>query len=69
YEKELEFRRMMRYPPFSALANVLVRSESREQALKLSADLGALLTPPPEHLKVLGPAEAPLSRLKGRSRW
>ncbi len=69
YEKELEFRRMMRYPPFSALANVLVRSESREQALKLSADLGALLTPPPEHLRVLGPAEAPVPRLKKEYRY
>src|SRR5207253_7174776 len=26
YEKEIQFRRLMRYPPFSALANVLVRS-------------------------------------------
>jgi primosomal protein N' (replication factor Y) len=30
YEKELQFRRLMRYPPFSALANVLVRSEKKE---------------------------------------
>src|SRR3970040_2141715 len=26
YEKELQFRRAMRYPPFAALANVLVRA-------------------------------------------
>ncbi len=69
YEKELQFRRMMRYPPFSALANVLVRSESQEEALKLSGDLGALLTPPPEQLKVLGPAEAPVPRLKKEFRY
>ena len=30
YEKELNFRRMMHYPPFSAMANVLVRSEKQE---------------------------------------
>ena len=28
YEKELQFRRAMRYPPFSALANILVRDET-----------------------------------------
>jgi primosomal protein N' (replication factor Y) len=69
YEKELQFRRMMRYPPFSALANVLVRSESQEEALKLSGDLGALLMPPPTQLKVLGPAEAPVPRLKNEYRY
>src|SRR5208337_2278501 len=45
YEKELHFRRLMRYPPFSALANVLVRSASQEDALRLAGELGSLLTP------------------------
>jgi len=34
------FRRMMRYPPFSAMANVLVRSEKKEMAMRLSSELG-----------------------------
>jgi primosomal protein N' (replication factor Y) len=69
YEKELHFRRLMRYPPFSALANVLVRSEDREQALRMSGELGALLDPAPDQLKVLGPAEAPVPRLKSEYRY
>ncbi|MGC9970898.1 MAG: primosomal protein N' [Bryobacteraceae bacterium] len=69
YEKELHFRRLMRYPPFSALANVLVRSQSQEDALRLSGELGMLLTPPPEQLKILGPAEAPVARLKSEYRY
>jgi primosomal protein N' (replication factor Y) len=69
YEKELHFRRLMRYPPFSALANVLVRSESQEEALRLSGELGMLLTPPPEQLKILGPAEAPVARMKSEYRY
>jgi primosomal protein N' (replication factor Y) len=69
YEKELNFRRLMRYPPFSALANVLVRSESQEDALRMSGELGVLLTPPPEQIKVLGPAEAPVPRLKSEYRY
>ncbi len=69
YEKELQFRRLMRYPPFAALANVLVRSASQEDAMRMSAELGRLLTPPPEDTKVLGPAEAPVERLKAEYRY
>jgi primosomal protein N' (replication factor Y) len=69
YEKELNFRRMMHYPPFSAMANVLVRSEKKEAALRMSSDLGVLLIPPPEKLKVMGPAEAPVPRLKNEYRY
>ncbi len=47
YEKELGFRRMMHYPPFSAMANVLVRSEKQEMAMRMSSDLALLLTARP----------------------
>lgn len=63
YQKELEYRRMMRYPPFSALANVLVRSASQADALRMAGEIGRLLTPPPENVKISGPAEAPVLRL------
>jgi len=69
YEKELNFRRMMHYPPFSAMANLLVRSHKQEEALRMSADMGRLFTPPPEKIKILGPAEAPLERLKNEFRY
>src|SRR6185436_19514019 len=60
YQKELQFRRAMHYPPFSAMANVLVRSEKKEMAMRMSAELGLLIVPPPESLRVMGPAEAPV---------
>jgi len=69
YEKELNFRRMMHYPPFSAMANLLVRSEKKEMAMRMSSELGHLLTPPPEKLRVMGPAEAPVPRLKNEYRY
>ena len=69
YEKELNFRRMMHYPPFAAMANVLVRSEKKEMAMRMSTDLGFLLNPPPEKLRVMGPAEAPVPRLKSEYRY
>jgi primosomal protein N' (replication factor Y) len=69
YDKELMFRRAMHYPPFSAMANVLVRSEQKEAALRMSSELSVLLTPPPEKLRILGPAEAPVARLKNEYRY
>jgi primosomal protein N' (replication factor Y) (superfamily II helicase) len=69
YQKELQFRRMMRYPPFAALANVLVRSPQQEEALRMSTELGLHLNPAPEGLKILGPAEAPVPRLKNEFRY
>ncbi|MCC6591482.1 MAG: primosomal protein N' [Bryobacterales bacterium] len=69
YKKELEFRRLMRYPPYAALANLLVRHVSQEEALRLSAALGDFLKPPPEGVKVIGPAEAPVPKLKQEFRY
>ena len=69
YEKELNFRRMMHYPPFAAMANVLVRSEKKEMAMRMSTELGYLLNPAPEKLRVMGPAEAPVPRLKNEYRY
>ncbi len=69
YRKEIEFRKLMRYPPFAALANVLVRSPKQEDAFAMSVELGRLLDPAPEGLKVLGPAEAPVPKLKSEFRY
>jgi len=69
YEKELQFRRLMRYPPFAALANVLVRAEKQEDALRMSGEISRLLEQGKENLKVMGPAEAPVPRLKNEYRY
>ncbi|RPI14506.1 MAG: primosomal protein N', partial [Acidobacteriales bacterium] len=69
YEKELQFRRAMRYPPFSALANLLVRDTHQEAALRMSNEIGRLLDPPPEGLRILGPAEAPVVRVQKEFRY
>jgi primosomal protein N' (replication factor Y) len=69
YEKEIQFRKLMRYPPFSALANILVRSQKQDHAMSLAAELGGILDPAPEGIKVLGPAEAPMSKLKNEFRY
>jgi primosomal protein N' (replication factor Y) len=69
YQKEIQFRKLMRYPPFAALANVLVRSPKQEDAFAMSVELGRVLDPAPEGVKVLGPAEAPVPKLKSEFRY
>lgn len=69
YAKELEFRRLMRYPPFASLANLLIRSTDQESAERMSSTLGDFLTPPPEGVRILGPGTAPMSKLKQEFRY
>jgi len=69
YEKEIHFRRALTYPPFAALANVIVQGRDDEEALSRSAALGRVLQPAPEGVRVLGPAAAALARLKNEYRY
>jgi primosomal protein N' (replication factor Y) len=70
YEKELQFRSWMHYPPYSALANVLVRSTSLDDALQWSGSLGKWFDQTRhEGVRVLGPAAAPIMRLKQDYRY
>jgi len=70
YDKELRFRSWMHYPPYSALANVLVRSDKLEEALQWSGTLGKWFGQNRhEGVRVLGPAAAPIVRLKRDYRY
>jgi primosomal protein N' (replication factor Y) (superfamily II helicase) len=70
YEKEAHFRRMLHYPPFAALANVLVRDKKIENAIRWSRALQTYFAPfEARGVKVLGPAAAPLARLRKEYRF
>ncbi len=69
YEKEIQFRRALSYPPFTALANVIVQGRNEEEALSRSAALGRLLQPAPEGVRVMGPAAAAVARIKNEYRF
>jgi primosomal protein N' (replication factor Y) (superfamily II helicase) len=70
FERELHFRRMMGYPPFTALANVIVRDTSLEKAIRWSRQLSEYFSPHDDKgVRVLGPATAPLARLKEEHRF
>jgi len=66
----LRFRSWMHYPPYSALANVLVRSPKLDEALLWSGQLGRWFEKTRhEGVRVLGPSAAPILRLKRDYRY
>jgi primosomal protein N' (replication factor Y) (superfamily II helicase) len=70
YDKELQFRSWMHYPPYSAIANVVIRSEKLDEALTWSGELGRWFERTRhEGIRVLGPAAAPILRLKSDYRY
>ncbi len=70
FDRELQFRKMMAYPPFTALANVIVRDTILEKAIQWSRQLSEYFIPHDgKGLRVLGPAAAPLARLKKEHRF
>jgi primosomal protein N' (replication factor Y) len=69
YRDELGYRRAMRYPPVVALVNVVVKAKTRQGAMEDAGEIAsALRIPGFDAFRVLGPAPAPLGRLKGEHR-
>jgi primosomal protein N' (replication factor Y) (superfamily II helicase) len=70
YEKEAHFRRMLHYPPFAALASILIRDRKIENAIRWSRALAGYFAPFEDRgVKILGPAAAPLARLRQEYRF
>ncbi len=70
FEKEIRFRKWMHYPPFSSLANILVRSDKLEQTLQWTGKLGRWFeSTKNDGVRVLGPSVAPIMRLKRDYRY
>jgi primosomal protein N' (replication factor Y) len=69
FEREMEFRRTMGYPPSAALLNLIVRSaDARKGAREADALARALRERAAGQFRVLGPARAPLARLRREHR-
>ena len=70
YEQEMRYRQAVRYPPFTVLVQLLLSDSNAERgserarlvAERVRAEGG-------KYVRVLGPALAPLSRLRGRFRF
>jgi primosomal protein N' (replication factor Y) len=70
YEREVQFRRSMRYPPFVSMINVVVRARTFAGAIDDAGDLVERLRQGEAAggFRVLGPAPAPLGKLRGEYR-
>jgi primosomal protein N' (replication factor Y) (superfamily II helicase) len=68
YKNEIELRERTGYPPFGRLASLVVSASDRHAAEGYGRSL-ASLAPKDEHVRVLGPAEAPVAVVRGRHRF
>jgi primosomal protein N' (replication factor Y) (superfamily II helicase) len=70
FEREVVYRRGMRYPPFLALINGIVRGRTFDDAMHEAREIVRRLEPATAtgRFTVLGPAPAPLGRLRGEHR-
>jgi primosomal protein N' (replication factor Y) len=69
YERELRFRQAMRYPPVVSIINTVVRARTFAGAMDDAADVAERLRRMDDGgLRVLGPAPAPLGKLRGEYR-
>lgn len=70
YNQEIEFRRQLNYPPFSRLINILISGKSEQKTAEAAVKVGKYMD---EHTSafvgILGPAPAPIPKLKGKHRW
>ncbi len=67
YETEITYRRTMRYPPQVAMVNVVVRGRTFEEAIGAAREL-ADAARGAKGFALLGPAPAPLTKLRGEHR-
>jgi primosomal protein N' (replication factor Y) len=74
YAEELAHRRALGYPPVGRLVRALITGPDEAETRDASIELARLVTSvganePGDELEILGPAPAPLARLRGRYRY
>src|SRR5215467_10095698 len=70
-KRELDLRRALEYPPYARLAMVRIEGEERGPLASIAQAVAKSLghDPASAELRVLGPAPAPIERIKRRYRW
>jgi len=71
FTREMRFRRLMHYPPWTALANIIAQDTRLERAAQVARQIEGFFTTSEKDsktLKILGPSPAPLARVEGRYR-
>ncbi|MGE0024613.1 MAG: primosomal protein N' [Hyphomicrobium sp.] len=67
-EREIDMRRRGLLPPFGRLAALVVSARDKDLAETFAREV-ARRAPRVDQIEVLGPAEAPISVVRGRHRW
>jgi primosomal protein N' (replication factor Y) len=68
FKKELDSRRLMNYPPFTHLVEILFQGENLRYVARQSREFLSRVKEASRDVEILGPALAPVSMLRGRSR-
>ncbi|AGB40846.1 primosomal protein N'' [Halobacteroides halobius DSM 5150] len=72
YEQEIIFREEMEYPPVTHLINIIVSDKSEDKTIKVAQRLGEIINAKLKDTadkQLLGPVQAPLSKIRGEYRW
>jgi primosomal protein N' (replication factor Y) len=69
--RELELRRELMYPPFARMALVRIEGADSARVGAIAARVAKALgrAAKPDSMRILGPAPAPIERIKRRYRW
>ena len=69
--RELELRRELMYPPFARMALVQIEGSEPARVSEVASRAATVLAriSKPDSMRVLGPAPAPIERIKQRYRW
>lgn len=73
YDEQLKIRKELGYPPFGKMMQIIIQDENEEKAFKDAEKIAeviqkAILKNGMKMISILGPAEAPLSRLRNKYR-
>ncbi len=72
-EQELRWRKQLAYPPYTRMVAVRIEGANPDETARVAKQIGARVAkklPPPSHgVRLLGPAPAPVTKIKGQTRW
>ena len=68
FHAEMRFRQSMRYPPLVAMVNLIVRARTLGTAMQKASVFADALRHVKREFEVLGPAPAPMTRVRGEHR-
>jgi primosomal protein N' (replication factor Y) len=70
YREEMRYRKSMQYPPFVRLVNLNISGNDLSKTITAAREIGQILRrSAKKYYTVIGPAPAPISKLKNRYRW